>query len=468
MNKPVVLCASALLAAFLAWIGWLSWRDGEPKLRKATIEELLAALPPLPVVADAENGRMLSGNLPAPQIGPMLKGRHPLVYAGYRNGDVLFGADEAFVLRFKMDNPEIIATTRRILELQTWQYVRDDRPVPIPAEYAPRVLFPLRVLLAEAVLPGLSGDHEKSWPGILAIMKLGRRISEGGGPLMETLQGCGLTRQAAEAAAWVGQFMNDAATARRIAAEMLPLEDVQLSCQRGLEGELYYMLRMNEQFRQGGAPVKRFITEHYLNLARVQYEIARGSSQSARNSRSFPESAASGSKPEISENPEAEFRELQAQWMKDPPPGLARALEELKDTNYDEVSRKAVEAFHRNRAIRITTWADFRAERRSRNEQADEEDKSMMTAGLMLQNLFSSIAQVRLTRTSLLLRAWTIEHGGQLPESLGALVPDYLPELPVDPYDGNPLRYDKAKLWSVGSDLKDDGGVTSGDMVQPL
>jgi len=163
-----------------------------------------------------------------------------------------------------------------------------------------------------------------------------------------------------------------------------------------------------------------------------------------------------------------EFKEMQAQWMKEPPAKLAQALEELEDTNYDEIARKAIEAFHRNRDMRITTWADFRAGWRSRNEQAGEEDKSMTTAGLILQNLFSSIAQVRLTRTSLLLRAWTLEHGGQLPDSLEALVPEYLPELPVDPYDGKPLRYDQAKLWSVGGDLKDDGGEMNNDVVRSL
>jgi hypothetical protein len=49
---------------------------------------------------------------------------------------------------------------------------------------------------------------------------------------------------------------------------------------------------------------------------------------------------------------------------------------------------------------------------------------------------------------------------GQLPESLGALVPELLKEIPIDPYDGQAFRYSKPekKVWSVGRDLKDDGG----------
>jgi hypothetical protein len=49
----------------------------------------------------------------------------------------------------------------------------------------------------------------------------------------------------------------------------------------------------------------------------------------------------------------------------------------------------------------------------------------------------------------------------QLPPTLAALVPDYISTVPADPFDGNPIRYDAARalIWSVGMDLKDDGGA---------
>jgi hypothetical protein len=49
---------------------------------------------------------------------------------------------------------------------------------------------------------------------------------------------------------------------------------------------------------------------------------------------------------------------------------------------------------------------------------------------------------------------------GRLPASLADLVPEYLPEVPLDPCDGKPLRYSAEKqiLYSVGEDLKDSGG----------
>jgi hypothetical protein len=51
---------------------------------------------------------------------------------------------------------------------------------------------------------------------------------------------------------------------------------------------------------------------------------------------------------------------------------------------------------------------------------------------------------------------------GSLPETLGQLVPDYLPAVPEDPFDGAPLRYKRVDrgfvVYSVGEDRQDDGG----------
>ncbi|MEM9415798.1 MAG: hypothetical protein AAGA29_10025 [Planctomycetota bacterium] len=53
---------------------------------------------------------------------------------------------------------------------------------------------------------------------------------------------------------------------------------------------------------------------------------------------------------------------------------------------------------------------------------------------------------------------------GDIPASLEALVPDYLDETPLDPIDGEPLRYRTTDagfvVYSVGTDLEDNGGVT--------
>jgi len=51
---------------------------------------------------------------------------------------------------------------------------------------------------------------------------------------------------------------------------------------------------------------------------------------------------------------------------------------------------------------------------------------------------------------------------GKLPQSLEEVVPDFLPEVPTDPFDGEPLRYlvaeDGYLVYSVGPDGTDHGG----------
>ncbi|MCC6949886.1 MAG: hypothetical protein IT433_00415 [Phycisphaerales bacterium] len=52
---------------------------------------------------------------------------------------------------------------------------------------------------------------------------------------------------------------------------------------------------------------------------------------------------------------------------------------------------------------------------------------------------------------------------GAWPQTLDALVPRYMPSVPLDPFDGKPMRYSLsggvATLYSIGADAKDDGGV---------
>ncbi len=67
--------------------------------------------------------------------------------------------------------------------------------------------------------------------------------------------------------------------------------------------------------------------------------------------------------------------------------------------------------------------------------------------------------QMRSHRVLLALKCHNLENGS-LPEKLEALVPGYLEAVPVDPYDGRPLRYSREKriIYSIGEDLVDDGG----------
>ena len=60
---------------------------------------------------------------------------------------------------------------------------------------------------------------------------------------------------------------------------------------------------------------------------------------------------------------------------------------------------------------------------------------------------------------------------GSLPETLDDLVPDFLPQVPVDPFDGKPLRYlvepGRYVIYSVGRDGVDDGGIDVENIIGP-
>ncbi len=60
-------------------------------------------------------------------------------------------------------------------------------------------------------------------------------------------------------------------------------------------------------------------------------------------------------------------------------------------------------------------------------------------------------------------RLYQADHAGQLPPTLEELVPEYLPAVPRDALaEDAPVRYDaeRARVWTVGEDGDDDGGIS--------
>jgi len=66
-----------------------------------------------------------------------------------------------------------------------------------------------------------------------------------------------------------------------------------------------------------------------------------------------------------------------------------------------------------------------------------------------------------MARTALAMERYRLKHDCY-PESLTDLTPDLLPQVLMDPFDGQPVRYvksdDRVLLYSVGADLQDDAG----------
>jgi len=70
-------------------------------------------------------------------------------------------------------------------------------------------------------------------------------------------------------------------------------------------------------------------------------------------------------------------------------------------------------------------------------------------------------AHIDLARTALAIERYRLTTG-KVPERLEELVPQYLKEVPIDPFDGNPIRYHRTepgyRLYSIGEDGQDNGG----------
>lgn len=72
-------------------------------------------------------------------------------------------------------------------------------------------------------------------------------------------------------------------------------------------------------------------------------------------------------------------------------------------------------------------------------------------------------AHRRTMLVALAVERYRLCHNGQLPDRLEQLIPDLLPTLPPDPFDDNPLRYNRLPsgfvVYSIGPDRSDDDGL---------
>ncbi len=85
-------------------------------------------------------------------------------------------------------------------------------------------------------------------------------------------------------------------------------------------------------------------------------------------------------------------------------------------------------------------------------------------AAHLLRHRYATVAQRRMAALALAIRRYELAHGDR-PERLEELAPDFLSDLPADPFAADHstfqyIRNDTApKLYSVGPNLKDDGGA---------
>jgi len=108
---------------------------------------------------------------------------------------------------------------------------------------------------------------------------------------------------------------------------------------------------------------------------------------------------------------------------------------------------------------RVRAWSDLQAMRYAPITTL------LPAMGRAVQSAHLTRTRLDVTAIAIALELYRREHGA-LPERLDQLVPRWLPTVPLDPFDGQPLRYavrdGVAHVWSIGADRKDDDGRPPG------
>ena len=91
--------------------------------------------------------------------------------------------------------------------------------------------------------------------------------------------------------------------------------------------------------------------------------------------------------------------------------------------------------------------------------------QSISSLDVMVKKVMMVEVAKKATTTAIALKRYQLKHG-HYPADLNSLVPEFLPAVPLDPVDGQPLRYRPNAdgtflLYSVGENGKDDGGDPS-------
>jgi hypothetical protein len=91
--------------------------------------------------------------------------------------------------------------------------------------------------------------------------------------------------------------------------------------------------------------------------------------------------------------------------------------------------------------------------------------ESIVTLGAVIKKVMRVEGAKQMAITAIALKRYQLKHGNY-PADLNLLVPEFVPAVPLDPVDGQPLRYHQNAdgtfiLYSVGENGKDDGGDAS-------
>ncbi len=417
-------------------------------------------LTPAPIVAEEDNAWLAMQELPERVVEDELRTKPFIVFPEEASESKPMGVDRAWLKEQMEANLALIRLGAEVLKrrsfyrpLRTYTKLDEEKSAGIG-----RFFYRSKMALAADVARAQDRELLIGWSAILSEMRFQQQMIRSGN-LLSVLAGNALLRLAARHAGWIGQAAPDATTAKKLAAELLPFEEVVGPLKATLQGEFRGEQNLLQICRNGGKPLQLMVVERQLAHKKI-FKL------------SIPTEPIADTDPE----------ETEEQWMAKPPATVLDDIEAIKQVDLDAVRDKYAQEYGSALVAPVATWDEFRkAFPEYESNQLDWSgikptlgesfkdslNERSITVPILYSSLFTTLARVRLARLALLVKAWRLDHASELPDSLDQLVPDYIPSVSIDPYDGKPLRYDKTqrRLWSISKSLEG-GKFQFEDIVQ--
>jgi len=421
----------------------------------------LKSLPPAKRLPDDENAWLLLRNLPPPAYfdSENDRGREFFAAPTETAGGKL---DQIFVEAAAKNCSEAIKQFHRAMRLPRFQ--APDRREAFAISPATELLTVTshykRLVAALAVLQTKNGDQDRAWQDILAIGHLGSLMTKNRPDTNQVLTAGSLHELCGRTAGFAAEYLQSSTVLRKWAADLAALENDTPDVDSVLRLEFANRAQDFGRLALGGDSMKRDLIR--ISLKRKDFDDAKSVLVSASNSAQYAKSLENRID-HLMQNP---TEEIHRQWD----------WAEKADWRGQVVGFASF--IRRFRGAEALTLERFRNSLPEVPEDYSPGQKQGFLAALAEANScvlasFEGVAQIRLARAALAIRAWQLDHGGDVPDRLEQLVPNYLPAVPIDPLDGEPLRFSLKRqiMWACRGKLEPihfEKGSGHDDGIMPL
>ncbi|MHC4244140.1 MAG: hypothetical protein ACYSU4_17170 [Planctomycetota bacterium] len=137
-------------------------------------------------------------------------------------------------------------------------------------------------------------------------------------------------------------------------------------------------------------------------------------------------------------------------------------LNDRDATQYIDIMQELIDAMELSADKRLLVFDSLQKDVDSGKRGGFLTRMLMPAFGRLMQIETRHLAHLRVTQTAIAIQRYRLTEG-RLPQSLENLVPAYMEVVPIDPFDGQDLKYRTLEtgfvVYSIGDDLTDEGGA---------